>query len=147
MDSLSGAIAKLGSEVEPFEARRAAQSLLHRADELESEYRRVGSPRLHNLLVNLGVRRRGLCCHFAEDLIAALRSLDLRTLDVHWAVAHYGDPLREHSAVLLVESEGDWRQGLLVDAWRDGGAILWRSRTKIASLSWAIWGGAALKLL
>lgn len=123
---LTRAIAALGPTVDPGEAGRVAGTLLQRAQDLEVVYGRSGAPRLHNLLVNLGVRQRGLCCHFAEDLIAALRSLPLQTLDVHWAVARYGDPLREHSAVLLVERGGPWQRGLLIDAWREHGVVFWR---------------------
>ena len=127
---LSQALVALGPAVDPDEARRAAWLIVRRASELEAEYGRVVSPRLHNLLVNAGLRRRGLCCHFAEDLIKAFRSSNLATLEVHWAVARHGDPLREHSGVIVTPAGGDWREGVVIDAWRKGGRVFWTGATE-----------------
>lgn len=127
--SLASAILALGSPVARDEAQRAAHSLVTRSEQLESDYRMVRPARLHNLLVNLGLRERGLCCHFAEDLIADLLALELRTLEVHWVVARHGSRLREHSSVLLVPSGGDFEQGLVVDAWRRAGELVWARAT------------------
>ena len=103
--ALAGAIESLGSPVEHSEARLAAHSLVAHSAQLWSDYRMVKPAQLHNLFVNLGLRERGLCCHFAEDLIAGLVGLELQTLDVHWVVARHGSRLREHSSVLLVPSK------------------------------------------
>ena len=127
---LSQAFLALGPEVDSDEARRAAGLIVRRASELEAEYGRVASPRLHNLLVNAGLRRRGLCCHFAEDLIEAFRSSNFRTLEVHWAVARHGDPLREHSGVIVAPAGGEWREGVVIDAWRRGGQVFWTGATE-----------------
>lgn len=129
-EGLSQAIVALGPGVDPSEAERAASVVVRRSGELEAEYGRAGSPRLHNLFVNVGLRHRGLCCHFAEDLIEALRSLGLQTLDVHWVVSRHGDPLREHSSVVVAPSGRDWREGLVIDAWRSGGRVFWTGVTE-----------------
>ena len=122
---LARAIADLGSSVESEEALRAAHSVVVRSDQLVSDYRIVRPPQLHNLLVNFGLRERGLCCHFAEDLIGGLLALELATLDVHWVVSRHGNRLREHSSVVLVPSGQDIEGGLVLDAWRHAGQLVW----------------------
>jgi len=122
---LAAAIADLGPSVESDEARRAAYSVVVRSDQLAADYRLVRPPLLHNVLVNLGLRERGLCCHFAEDLIAVLLALDLASLDVHWVVARHGNRLREHSSVVLAPSGAEVQSGLVLDAWRRGGELIW----------------------
>jgi hypothetical protein len=123
--ALAGEIEALGGPVAPGEARLAAHSLVVHSEQLRTDYRMVQPALFHNMLVNLGLRERGLCCHFAEDLIAGLVALELRTLDVHWVVARHGSRLREHSSVLLVPSGGAFEQGLVVDAWREAGKLFW----------------------
>ena len=123
--ALGTSISELGDVVDAEEARRAAHSLVGRSDALVAEYRLVRPSLFHNLLVNLGLRERGLCCHFAEDLIADLLALELRTLEVHWVVARHGSRFREHSSVLLVPIGGVFADGLVVDAWRRGGDLFW----------------------
>ena len=123
--ALASAIEDLAESVSRDEADRAAHWLVTRADQLRSDYRMIRPAKLHNLFVHLGMRERGLCCHFAEDLIAGLLGLELRTLDVHWVVARYGSRLREHSSVLLAPSGGALEQGLVVDGWRRAGELVW----------------------
>lgn len=123
--ALSREIRALGPTVDGGEASRAARTLLRRTRELVGEYRLVRPAHAHNVLVNLGLRERGLCCHFAEDLIAGLRALELTSLDVHWVVARHGSRLREHSSVLLAPSGAPIGRGLVFDAWRHSGELLW----------------------
>lgn len=141
---LAAAIEGLGPAVDADEARRAAFTAWRTAAELARGYRLVRPPLWHNFLVNGGLRDRGLCCHFAEDLLASLRALELQTLELHWVVASFRDPWREHSSVLLrpralgrrpkapaAASPGATRDGtlpeggLVLDAWRASGDLVW----------------------
>ena len=123
--ALGREIEGLGSGVAREEARRVARFVVDEAAGLVEQYRMLRPPQLHNLFVNLGLRDRGLCCHFAEDLIRGLVELDLATLDVHWVVARHGSRLREHSSVVLVPKGLDYERGLVVDAWRRPGELFW----------------------
>jgi hypothetical protein len=76
-------------------------------------------------MFNVGLRERGLCCHWAEDLVARMLSLDLQSLEVHWVVASRGSLLREHSSVLLVPNGEPSDKGLVLDGWRDSGTLVW----------------------
>jgi hypothetical protein len=94
--------------------------------QLAREYRVVRPPILHNVLVNLGLRKRGLCFHWADDLSASLESLQLHTLQLHHSVAHL-DTRREHSSVVLTASGQPFDEGIVLDAWRHSGRLYWVS--------------------
>jgi hypothetical protein len=115
----------LGPAVMEEDAARLASGLLLHNQELSAEYRMSGSSNLHNIQVNLGLRERGLCWHFAVDLLDYARSLDLRSFDYYWAVAHAGYAFKEHS-VLVVTARGlPFESGLVIDGWRKPWHLTW----------------------
>jgi len=80
---------------------------------------------LHNLLVNTGLRERGLCWHWTQDLLAHLRSLPLPHYQLHWGIAHRGELFREHNSVVVTARGADFATGLVLDPWREAGELLW----------------------
>jgi len=80
-------------------AQRVAECAYAAAAQLRHDYGVIGPPLFNNFLVNLGIRKRGLCFQWAEDLLVQLDALKLRTLQVHWAEARAGS-LREHNCVV-----------------------------------------------
>ena len=78
----------------------------------------------HNVLVNLGLRKRGLCFQWADDLSAKLESLELRTLHVRRGAARL-ETRREHSSVVLTAPGQAFDQGIVLDAWRHSGRLYW----------------------
>jgi hypothetical protein len=115
----------LSPAVAPAEATLAAETAYSYSAELAKEYRVVRPAILHNVLVNLGVRKRGLCFQWADDLSAKLESLHLRTLRVRRGVARL-ETRREHSAVVLTAPGQAFDQGIVLDAWRHSGRLCWR---------------------
>jgi hypothetical protein len=123
--ALERSLAALGPEVDRTEARRAARTAVTTSLQLADDYRVVSPARLHNLLIQVGVRDRGLCWQWTEDLMARLQALDLKTLELHWGVAHKGSDLREHNSVVVTAPGRPFRQGLVLDPWRDSGDLYW----------------------
>lgn len=82
-------------------------------------------PELHNILVNTGLRERGLCCHWAEDTARRLHALQLKTLEVHWVVANQGSMLHEHNSAMLTAHGEPTANGIIVDGWRNAGTLYW----------------------
>ena len=71
------------------EAVRLAQTALCRTNILFHKYKITGFPLFHNLLVNLGLKDRGLCCHWTEDLLQTLNNLELKKYRIIWAVSKF----------------------------------------------------------
>jgi len=127
IDALRRDILALGNEgeVDPAEAALLADTSVRAGMELAHQYRMVRPIEIHNTLVNLGLRPRGLCYQTAEDMYVRLRELDLKTLQLHWGVAHKGDLWLEHSGVIVTARGRPFSSGLVLDAWRHSGRLRW----------------------
>ena len=136
---LSLAIQGLSEEVDPGEARRVAQMAVFRTMSLANEYGILFRPVLHNVMVNTGLRKRGLCKHWTVDVLNELRALDLQTLDLYWAVANPGSnwPL-EHSTPVVTADGGAFDNGIVLDGWRYAGDIYWGSVTEDEKYVWTM---------
>lgn len=116
----------LGKDIDVNEARLGAETAISYSLYLAEEYRLIYPPILHNLLVNLGFRERGLCIHWTEDLMKRLRSLDLRSFELHWAIANHKSFLwRDHSSVVITARGHPFEEGLVLDPWRHSGELYW----------------------
>jgi hypothetical protein len=111
---------------DPREARLLADRALRESLELRRRYRAVSPPLWHNVLVNTGIRKRGLCWHWADDLWLRLRKLRLRTLRILPVGANVGSYWREHNALaVLPASQPGYplKRGILLDPWRKSGEL------------------------
>lgn len=121
---LAECLRQLDPSVDASEAALAAETACSYSAELGREYRVVWPPIWHNFLVNIGLRKRGLCYQWADDLSAKLETLHLCTLELHRGVARLDTP-REHSSVVLTAWGQPFDQGIVLDAWRHSGRLYW----------------------
>jgi len=110
--------------VDGQEATLTAETACAYSLELARQYRVVRPAIFHNVLVNLGVKQRGLCYQWADDLSARLATLHLRTLQIRRGGARWGTS-REHSSVVLTAPGQAFDQGIVLDAWRHSGHLYW----------------------
>lgn len=126
IESLARSIQGLGPQVDPAEAHRAAQIAYTHAHELTLAYEITDPPLVHNTKVNMGLKPRGLCWHWAEDMEKRLLAEGFKTLDIQRAIANSDDPLRiDHSTALVTARGQPIRTGIVLDPWRNGGALFW----------------------
>ena len=115
----------LSQQSDQLEARQVAETAITYSNQLADEYRLVRPAVLHNLLIRVGLKDRGLCYHWTEDLIKRLQALDLRTYQLHWGVAHRGSELREHNSVVITARGQAFEKGMVLDPWRNSGDLYW----------------------
>jgi len=125
VDALRHALAALDPGTDQAEAGMVAETAVTYSSRLAEEYRVVPPARLHNLLIQVGIKERGLCYHWTEDLMKRLQALNLRTYQLHWGVAHKGNDLREHNSVVITANGQPFEAGLLLDPWRNSGDLYW----------------------
>ncbi|EAQ05101.1 lipoprotein, putative [Pseudooceanicola batsensis HTCC2597] len=123
--ALSSAIAALGPGVDPEEAARAADIAITYPLALRAAYGVTDPPLIHNTKVNMGLRPRGLCWHWAEDMETRLATEGFRTLDLHRAIANAGRIRIDHSTVVISARGGPMESGIVLDPWRNGGELFW----------------------
>lgn len=114
----------LGPGVTEAEAERFARTAITSARRLAVEYRAVRPAWVQNILVNWGLKPRGLCYQWAEDLERELAPLPHRQLALRPVVARQGTS-REHNALVVFLVNRPPESGLILDAWRHGGRLHW----------------------
>ena len=125
IDILTRALLALGPEVSENEARDVAQSAVTHTALLGKRYGVVRPPELHNILVKIGWKQRGLCYHWTEDLMRHLRGLPRSHLRFQRVVANQGSNLHEHHSVVVTTTQNAFEQGIVLDGWRDSGVLYW----------------------
>jgi hypothetical protein len=133
--ALASALLALSPTVNPTEAQRAADCAYTRSARLKHDYRIVGPAVFQNGLVNLGFRQKGLCYHWTEDLLVEMRRLNLKTLEIHWAIAHPGSILESNALVLTARGQV-LEGGVVLDAWRHAGHLYWNAVAADRAFPW-----------
>ncbi|MGD8523176.1 MAG: hypothetical protein PVF56_18660 [Desulfobacterales bacterium] len=125
VNALEDDLGALNHHSDSNEARRVAETALRASVFLTDEYRLVRPPILHNLLVQMGLRDRGLCYHWTEDLMYLLHTIELKNYQLRWGVAYRGSNLREHNTVVITANGQPFEDGLVLDPWRYSGKLYW----------------------
>jgi hypothetical protein len=126
-DELAAALRAMGSGVDPGEAERMAAIAFSYPLELARDWGAVDGPLAHNTQVNLGLKPRGLCYHWANSTYARMWEEEFRTLDLHLGIANADNPFRlEHSALIVSARGAPMEAGIVLDPWRLGrGRLHW----------------------
>ncbi len=127
----------LSPTVEETDAQILAETAIRESAVLAEEYQLVRPAVAHNLLVVLGMRERGLCYHWTEDLMKRLQALNLKSFQLHWGVAFRGSLMREHNCVVITAKGQDFFEGIVLDPWRNSGNLCW-ARVTEDSYPWKI---------
>ena len=121
---LSHLLTQSSRTVESAEAKKLAYTAIQYSKTLAKKYEVSTPPLVHNLLVNIGIKKRGLCYQWSDDLYARLQSLHLRTIALYPVGAYIGSYWREHNALVALPKESmDLKRGILLDAWRESGKL------------------------
>ena len=134
--ALEAAILALGPEVDPEEAARAARITYEYTAQLVDEYQIVDPPLVHNTKVNMGLKPRGLCWHWAEDIENRLAAEQFETLDLHRAIANANNIRIEHSTAIVSRKGDGMYDGIVLDPWRYGGVVYWGGVTEDPKYDW-----------
>jgi len=122
---LTQAIMGLDSNIDLKEASFVARESILYPQHLANQYKLVGPPNSHVVMVNTGQRERGHCYHFAADMKDHLvKGRTYKTLTLKRAVANQGKQW-EHN-VLTVRAKGKGlKDALILDPWRDNAKLYW----------------------
>jgi hypothetical protein len=123
-EELGNQLARLSRRVDPNEAKVLAECAYATVAQLRKEYRMFGTPIFNNFLVYHGWRKRGYCYQWTEDLLLALDTLKLKTLELHWADA-YRDTWRENNCLVVTAKGQPFERGMILECWRHFGHLRW----------------------
>jgi len=109
------------------DAREAAllSETAHRTSrQLAREYGVTGDPAIHNYLINIGVKKKGICADYTRDIGARLKEFRFTTLVLHWGAA-YPKESDENNALVVTARNQPFLDGIVLDGWRRGGRLFW----------------------
>jgi len=138
---LGEALAALAPDVNPGEAELLSVTAHTTSRSLAREYRIVLNPEFQNFLINIGLRQRGYCAHFARDIGTRLKTLKLKTLVLHWGAAFAGTEDESNCLVVTARNQ-PFDEGIVIDGWRRGGRLFWSAVKKDADYDLAQGAGS-----
>jgi len=107
-----------------IESDKLGRQLISATFTLKKEYKIGTFPVVHNLFLQMGLKKRGACKHWAEDLLVAISGVDHPHFTAYWAEAHPGNIL-EHNVAVLAPKGQPITEGLIIDPWRTAGKPFW----------------------
>ena len=126
--SLANKIAALSPKVDREEANLLARCAYVTVSQLRRQYRMFGTPIFNNFLIYHGIRKRGYCFQWAEDLLVALDTLKLDSLELHWGESNAGN-WRENNCIVVTAKGQPFNRGIILDCWRHFGHLRWNAVT------------------
>lgn len=123
--------------VDRQEANKLAATAVNKTMLLAHEYNVVTTAGTHNLLINLGLKERGLCFQWADDLYEKLQPLAPKTLQVQKVGTDVGD-FDEHHALVVTVPGQPIGTGILLDPWRGQGHLMYMPLAKDKGNDWVV---------
>jgi hypothetical protein len=121
-EALANQLAALSPRVSRNEAKLLADCAYATVSQLRRQYRMFGTPIFNNFLIYHGLRKRGYCYQWSEDLLIALDALRLTSLQLHWGESNPGN-WRENNCLVVTAKGQPFRSGIMLDCWRHFGHL------------------------
>jgi len=134
--SLTYQLRSLDPAIPQAEAYRLSSDLFKTTATLVKRYKLTAPPLWHNFLVNIGLRKRGLCYHWSDALYSHFSSKEYPHFAFHLAGANIGEYWREHNALVVTSKKGKVENGVVIDPWRNSGRLYFSKVREDKSYHW-----------
>ena len=125
-EALANQVSRLSPRVDPKEATLLAECAYATVSQLRREYRMFATPIFNNFLIYHGLRKRGYCYQWTEDLLVVLDALKLKTLELHWGESYAGT-WRENNCLVVTAKGQPFDRGIMLESWRHLGHLSWHA--------------------
>lgn len=122
INKLSYEIQSMSDSIDKEEAYNAAFNAVTYSKYLAQKYKAVKPAIFNNLLINLHIKNRGLCYHYANDLFLFLRSKNYKSFKLMKIISNR-DEYFEHTSLAIIKDGVDLKNSIVLDAWRDVGEL------------------------
>jgi hypothetical protein len=110
--------------VDPREAELLSTTAHTTSRQLAREYGVIGDPAFHNYLINIGLKKKGICADYTRDIGTRLRDMRFKTLVLHWGAA-WAKESEENNALVVTARNQPFVEGIVLDGWRRAGRLFW----------------------
>lgn len=122
MKKLAFEIQSLSNSIDKKESEQVAYDAITYSKHLANEYEVVGPALFHNTLINMNIKSRGLCYHYANDLLKYLKKKEYKSFKFIKTIASRDDYF-EHSSIALTTNNTHFENSIILDAWRNTGEL------------------------
>ena len=136
-DKLYNLILTISSNIDKKEAFEVSKDLISQSTYLAKEYGVNTSALFHNTLINLELKSRGYCYHYALDLREFLKTKKYKSFKIKVIVSKRGEYF-EHTALLLTRNDIKFEDSIVLDAWRNTGDLYFSKVKGDKSYIWEI---------
>jgi hypothetical protein len=125
INNLTNAFIALSPQtVDPREAALMSETAHRASRQCAQDYGVHGDPAIHNYLIHIGVKKKGICADYTHDIGAKLKALRFKTLVLHWGAA-WAKEADENNALVITARNQPFLDGIVLDGWRRGGRLFW----------------------
>lgn len=110
--------------VDPREAALMSEVAHRTSRQCAKDYGVHGDPAIHNYLIHIGVKKKGICADYTRDIGAKLKELRFKTLVLHWGAA-WPKESDENNALVVTAQNQPFLDGIVLDGWRRAGRLFW----------------------
>ena len=110
--------------IDPREAALMSETAHRTSRQCARDYGVHGDPAIHNYLIHIGVKKKGICADYTRDIGACLKEFYFKTLVLHWGAA-YAKESDENNALVVTALNQPFQDGIVLDGWRRGGRLFW----------------------
>src|SRR6266700_6432302 len=121
-EKMAAELTSLSPKVNREEARLLSECAYATVSKLRREYRMFGTPIFNNFLIYHGIRKRGYCYQWSEDLLIALDRLKLTSLELHWG-EYDPNTWRENNCIVVTAKGQPFKRGIMLECWRHLGHL------------------------
>lgn len=136
-EKLSSLISNSSVNIDKQESKRISKDLISYSLFLAKKYDVNTTALIHNTLVNLEIKEKGFCYHYANDLIKFINHKKYKSFIIKKIVAKRGEYF-EHTALLLTRNDMKFKNSIVLDAWRYTGDLYFSKVIDDKSYIWEI---------
>ena len=136
VSKLSSKLQSISQSIQKDEAKDLAQFSHYYTKVLANRYKLIISPNFQNFLINIGIKKKGYCYNYADDLAAALLKRGYKSFKFY-RIIHKQGTMFEHNAV-LVSSHDKGFFGVVLDGWRDAGELYYSFLKDDSNYDWKL---------
>ena len=135
---LKGATQSVDENVLNEESLRLSIGLMDEIGRLKQKYKSFSIPIVHNMLIDVGIKKRGACKHWAEDLLDYMRPISRQFFSITWGEAN-PKKFNEHNVAVIYPNYSEFADGLIIDPWRTSGKPYWITVKDDHHYKWQKW--------
>lgn len=124
MQNLALQIQSLSKKVDKKESLALAFDAINYSKYLANQYKVVAPALFHNTLINMNLKSRGLCYHYANDLLKYLKKKNYKSFKFIKTIANRGEYF-EHTSIAITTDNTNFENSIILDAWRNTGRLFY----------------------